>query len=192
MQRDPLAEFDEIFERARSVEGNLFNAAALATVSAASAPAVRMVLVKSADERGFVFFTNLRSRKALELGANPRAALCFWWPRLAVQIRVEGRVEAVEEAEADEYFGSRPRESQIGAWASRQSEPLAAYQNLLRAAEDAAKRFENRAVPRPPHWSGLRVVPGSIEFWNERPGRLHERRLFLKTAGGWESSLLQP
>ena len=117
MNHDPLSLFNELFDRARSLEGPLYNAAALATVSADSRPSVRMVLIKSADERGFVFFTNLRSRKARELGANSRAALCFWWPRLETQVRAEGNVKPVDETEADEYFATRPRESRIGAWA---------------------------------------------------------------------------
>jgi pyridoxamine 5'-phosphate oxidase len=192
MDQDPLVIFNEIFSRAGSIEGPLYNAAALATVSDDSSPSVRMVLVKQADARGFVFFTNFQSRKARELAANPRAALCFWWPRLASQVRVEGAVEPVDESDADEYFASRPRESQIGAWASRQSEPVEAYEDLLRTAEEASRRFANRTIPRPPHWSGLRIVPRSIEFWRERPGRLHERRLFVNTDGVWRSSLLQP
>jgi len=192
MTHDPLLIFDEIFSRARSIEGPLYNAAALATVSVDSGPSVRMVLVKNADARGFVFFTNLLSRKARELAADSRAALCFWWPRLSIQIRVEGIVEPVDESEADEYFATRPRESQIGAWASQQSEPLASYEVLLRSAGEVSRRFANGIVPRPPHWSGSRVLPRSIEFWHERPGRLHERRLYVKTDDGWESSLLQP
>jgi pyridoxamine 5'-phosphate oxidase len=151
-----------------------------------------MVLVKRADDRGFVFFTNLGSRKARELAADTRAALCFWWPRLATQVRVEGDVEPVSESEADEYFASRPRDSQIGAWASRQSESAESYEELLRTAEEVSARFANAAIPRPPHWSGLRIVPRSIEFWRERPGRLHERRLYVKTGGVWRFSFLQP
>jgi pyridoxamine 5'-phosphate oxidase len=192
MGRDPLVIFNEIFSRASSIEGPLYNAAALATVSGDSGPSVRMVLVKQADAHGFAFFTNLRSRKARELAANPLAALCFWWPRLACQVRVEGAVEPVDESEADEYFASRPRESQIGAWASRQSEPVETYEDFLRTAEEVSKRFENRTIPRPSHWSGLRIVPRSIEFWHERPGRLHERRLFVRTDGVWRSTFLQP
>jgi len=192
MDRDPHDIFNDVFSRARSVEGPLYNAAALATVSGDSVPSVRMVLVKNADERGFVFFTNLQSRKARELAANSRAALCFWWPRLSTQIRVEGIVEPVDESEADEYFATRPRDSQIGAWASRQSEPLASYEDLLRSVEAVSERFAGAAVPRPPRWSGFRIAASSIEFWREKPGRLHERRLYRKTGNGWDCSLLQP
>ena len=192
MTPDPLATFNEVFSKARSVEGELYNAAALATVGARAAPAVRMVLVKHADERGFVFYTNLHSRKGRELVADPRAALCFWWPRLATQVRVEGVVEKVGDTEADAYFATRPRESQIGAWASKQSEPLRSYADLLRSAEEVSRRFHDGNVPRPPHWSGFRLVPGAIEFWYERPSRLHARQLFLRTGDGWELSLLCP
>jgi pyridoxamine 5'-phosphate oxidase len=192
MDRDPLIMFNELLSQACSAEGVLHNAAALATSSEDFGPSVRMVLVKRADDRGFVFFTNLGSRKARELAADTRAALCFWWPRLATQVRVEGDVEPVSESEADEYFASRPRDSQIGAWASRQSESAESYEELLRTAGEVSARFANAAIPRPPHWSGLRIVPRSIEFWRERPGRLHERRLYVKTGGVWRFSFLQP
>jgi len=192
MTPEPLATFNEVFSKARSVEGELYNAAALATVGSRAAPAVRMVLVKHADERGFVFYTNLHSRKGRELAADPRAALCFWWPRLATQIRVEGVVDKVGDAEADAYFATRPRESQIGAWASKQSEPLRSYGDLLRSAEEVSRQFHDENVPRPPHWSGFRLVPGAIEFWYERPSRLHVRQLFLRMGDRWELSRLCP
>jgi len=192
MTPDPLAIFNEVFSNARSVEGNLYNAAALATVGARAAPAVRMVLVKHADEHGFVFYTSVDSRKGRELAADPRAALCFWWPRLATQVRVEGVVERVGDAEADAYFATRPRESQVGAWASMQSEPLRSYDELLRSAEEVSRRFDDGNVPRPPHWTGFRLIPGAIEFWYERPGRLHARQLFVRKGDRWELSLLYP
>jgi pyridoxamine 5'-phosphate oxidase len=192
MTTDPIVTFNEIFSRARSAEGLSYDAAALATAGADSGPAVRMVLVKQADERGFVFYTNDRSRKGRELAGDARAALCFWWPRLRTQIRIEGIVERIDDSEADAYFATRPRDSQIGAWVSRQSEPLPSYDDLVRSAEEVSKRFGNREIPRPPHWSGFRVRPRAIEFWYERPGRLHERHLYSRTDGRWVHTLLQP
>jgi pyridoxamine 5'-phosphate oxidase len=192
MESDPFVTFSEIYSNARNAERDLYNAAALATVGADGRPSVRMVLVKDAGERGFVFYTNLNSRKGRDLATRSRAALCFWWRTLATQIRVEGRVERVSDAEADEYFASRPRDGQIGAWASKQSDMLPSREELLQAAEEASRRFENAAVPRPAHWSGFRLLPESIEFWFDRPGRLHERHLFSKVQDRWERTLLYP
>jgi pyridoxamine 5'-phosphate oxidase len=143
-----------------------------------------MVLLKGADERGFVFYTNLESPKAADLSANPRAELCFYWPPDR-QARVRGGVEPVSAAEADAYFASRPRVSQLGAWASRQSQPLAAYAELERAVAAYAVRFGVKAVPRPPHWSGFRLIPDQIEFWEQRPFRLHRRVRVTRQSGGW-------
>jgi pyridoxamine 5'-phosphate oxidase len=164
----------------------------LATVGADGAPSVRIVLLKGVDERGFVFYTNLRSRKGRELVAVPKAALCFYWAPLDVQIRIEGSVEAVSDEEADAYFASRARESQIGAWASAQSESLASMDELRERVAEVERRFAGQPVPRPPHWSGRRVRPQRIEFWHAGAFRLHERRVFEREGDGWTMRLLFP
>ena len=192
---DPIDEFRALFAQAQAVDRSRLpdpTAMALATVSADGVPSVRMVLLKSADERGFVFFTNLESRKGRELAARPRAALCFYWAALDTQIRVEGTVEPVSDAEADAYFASRARESQIGAWASMQSQTLASTDELRARIAEFEARFANQPVPRPPHWSGRRVVPSSIEFWNAGDFRLHERRHFERDGDGWALRRLFP
>jgi pyridoxamine 5'-phosphate oxidase len=153
---------------------------------------VRVVLVKSFDERGFPFFTNLRSRKARELEENPRAALCFHWPVLVVQVRIEGAVEPLPAADNDAYFAARPRDSQIGAWASRQSEPLAARELLERRCAEVAERYAGGSVPRPPFWGGYLLVPETIEVWSGRQHRLHDRQLFRRRADGWSVEWLYP
>src|SRR3954451_344665 len=154
------------------------NAMALATADASGVPSVRMVLLKGIDERGFVFYTNLESRKGVQLAENPNAALCFHWKSLKRQIRVEGPVEVVSDAEADEYYHSRPRGSQIGAWASRQSRPLEGRWELEKRVAEFTAKHAIGTIPRPPHWSGFRVLPSRIEFWHDRPFRLHDRRAF--------------
>ncbi len=164
----------------------------LATVDAAGRPSVRMVLLKAADARGFVFYTNLGSPKIADLTANPRAALCLHWPILERQVRIEGRVEAVSEEEADAYFASRPRLSQLGAWASAQSQPMAGRFVLEQAVAAMALKFPVSAVPRPSFWSGRRVVPDLIEFWQQRAFRHHDRERFVRTAEGWQSQWLFP
>jgi pyridoxamine 5'-phosphate oxidase len=193
MAADPHAIFEEWLAEARLSEPNDPEAMALATADKAGRPSVRMVLLKGHDPRGFVFYTNLDSRKGGELAANPHAALLFHWKSLRRQVRVEGRVEPVSDAEADSYFASRARDSQLGAWASDQSRPLAsraAFEERYQAMKD---RFQGGAVPRPPRWSGWRVAPERIELWNDRTHRLHERRLFIRdSGGGWEESLLYP
>lgn len=192
---DPIEEFRTLFAQAQAVDRARLpdpTAMSLATVSADGAPSVRIVLLKDVDERGFVFYTNLRSRKGRELAAVPRAALCFYWAPLDVQIRVEGDVEPVSDEEADAYFASRARESQIGAWASAQSETLASMDQLRANVADVDKRFAGQPVPRPPYWSGRRVRPRRIEFWHAGAYRLHERRVFEREDGRWSMRRLFP
>ena len=159
-------------------------------------PSVRQVLLKGFDQRGFVFYTNLESRKGRELAANPLVALCFYWQQpMEVQVRVDGRVQAVDEAEADVYYASRPRGSRIGAWASQQSASLESYEVLLRRVREAEERFAGGEIPRPEFWSGFRVIPERIEFWQGRSSRLHERDLYLLREGDpptWELGHLFP
>ncbi|HEV2747633.1 MAG TPA: pyridoxamine 5'-phosphate oxidase [Allosphingosinicella sp.] len=192
MAEDPHQLFDAWFAEARASEPNDAEAMALATADAAGRPSLRMVLLKGHEARGFVFFSNLDSRKGAELAANPRAALLFHWKSLRRQVRVEGSAEPVSEAEADAYFASRSRDSQLGAWASDQSRPLDRRATFEARYEEVRARFEGGAVPRPPRWSGFRVVPERIEFWTDRPHRLHERRLFTRAASGWTEGLLYP
>lgn len=165
---------------------------ALATVGAGGQPSIRVLLLKDVDDRGFVFYTNLESRKGRELAANSLASMNFFWPQLERQVRVEGRAVRVSDAEADAYFATRPRGSQIGAWASRQSRPMEHASDLdARVAEFEAK-FADAAVPRPPFWSGFRIEPASIEFWKGRASRLHDRQLFVRDGDGWRVQLLYP
>lgn len=188
----PFSLFQEWFAEAKATEKNDVTAMALATADAAGNPAVRMVLLKAADERGFAFYTNLESPKAEQLKARPRAALCFHWPVLEKQVRVEGRVEAVPDAEADAYYATRPRLSQLGAWASRQSRPIAGRFVLEQAVAATALRFPLGTVPRPPYWSGYRVVPDLMEFWHARPFRHHDRQRFRLVDGAWQHEWLFP
>ncbi|HEX8194224.1 MAG TPA: pyridoxamine 5'-phosphate oxidase [Allosphingosinicella sp.] len=193
MAADPHALFEEWLAEAHLSEPNDPVAVALATADTQGRPSVRMVLMKGHDERGFVFYTNTRSRKGGELAANPHAALLFHWKSLRRQVRVEGWVEPVTDAEADAYFATRGRDSQLGAWASDQSQPLDERAVFEARYEEMRARFEGGEVPRPPHWSGFRVVPHAIEFWNDRAHRLHERRLFtLAEDGSWREGLLFP
>lgn len=191
-ENDPIALFQEWFAEARAKEKDDPTAMALATCDEKGNPSVRMVLVKNVDERGFVFYTNLESPKANQLRAHPRAALCFHWALLEKQVRVEGAVESVTDAEADAYFASRPRLSQLGAWASRQSQPIAGRFVLEQAVAATALRFPVGAVPRPSYWSGFRVVPEAIEFWHQRPFRHHDRQRFTKESGVWKQTWLFP
>jgi pyridoxamine 5'-phosphate oxidase len=192
---DPIEHFRALLATAQSVDRTLLpepTAMTLATVGTDGQPSARLVLLKAVDERGFVFYTNLRSRKGRDLAANPRAALTFHWQPLEVQVRIEGMAEQVDDAEADEYFATRARGSQLGAWASDQSEPIEHEGELDARFAEVERRFAGRDVPRPPHWSGYRVVPVRIEFWRNRPSRLHERRLFERDGEGWRETVLYP
>ena len=190
-ESDPIALYLRLEERAR-VEGLDTAPAALATADAAGRPSVRIVLLRRVDERGFVFFTNYESRKGRELSENPHASLCQHWPTLEEQIRVEGPIERIDAAESDAYFAGRPRDSQLGAWASRQSAELDGRPALEARLEEVERRFANQPVPRPPHWGGIRVIPERIEFWYGRSGRLHDRLLYTKAAAGWHTTWLFP
>lgn len=192
MTLDPHSLFDAWLAEARRTEPNDPEAMALATTDAGGQPSVRMVLLKGHDAQGFVFYTNTASRKGADLAAVPRAGLLFHWKSLRRQVRVEGPVAPVAAAEADAYFATRGRDSQIGAWASDQSRPLDARETFEARVAEVAARFEGQEVPRPPHWSGYRVVPERIEFWIDRAYRLHERRLFTRSGDGWSEGLLYP
>ena len=192
MADDPFALFESWFADAKASEPNDPEAMALATADAAGNPSVRMVLLKGHDERGFVFYTNLDSRKCAELAANPRASLLFHWKSLRRQVRIEGPVQAVGDDEADVYFASRGRDSRLGAWASDQSRPLPDRATFEARVEAMRDRFGEGNIPRPPRWSGFRVVPERIEFWSDRAARLHERRLFERAGDGWNEGLLYP
>jgi pyridoxamine 5'-phosphate oxidase len=192
--KEPFRLFHEWLEKAGASEPNDPNGMALATVDADGLPDVRMVLLKAADERGFAFYTNLESAKGRELTENAKAALCFHWKSLRRQVRVRGAVERVSDEEADAYFATRARDSQIGAWASRQSRPLETRFELEREVARYVAKFGIGKVPRPPHWSGFRVVPTRIEFWRDRPFRLHDRLVFERERPGdtWRTSRLFP
>jgi len=193
MASDPFQLFDEWFAEARASEPNDPEAMALATAGADGQPHVRMVLLKGHGPEGFAFYTNEQSAKGDQLRANARAALVFHWKSLRRQVRIEGPVERVSAAEADAYFATRLRDSQLGAWASDQSRPLDSRTTFEEGFEQVERRFEGKDVPRPPHWGGYRVSPGTIEFWTDRPHRLHERRLFTRDAdGSWSEGLLYP
>jgi pyridoxamine 5'-phosphate oxidase len=190
---DPIALFGEWFAEARASEPNDPDAVALATATPDGAPSVRMVLMKHFDDDGFVFYTNGQSRKGDELAANPQAAMLFHWKSLRRQVRIEGTVSEVDPAMADAYFASRSRDSQIGAHASDQSRPLSSRGEFIARIAKATARHLVGSVPRPPHWTGFRIAPQRIEFWMDRPFRLHDRRLFTRQeGGGWTSTLLYP
>ena len=192
MAADPHALFETWFAAARAREPNDADAMTLATASASGAPSARIVLLKGYDVRGFVFYTNSASRKGDELAANPRAALLFHWKSLRRQVRIEGVVVPVDPVEADAYFSTRSRDSQLGAWASDQSRPLESREAFEERYRKVAVDHDGADVPRPPHWWGYRLDPERIEFWSDRPHRLHERRLFVREEAGWCESLLYP
>jgi pyridoxamine 5'-phosphate oxidase len=190
---DPVALFGALWAEARRhAPENVADAMALATVGPQGRPSARMVLLRGADERGFVYFTNLESRKGREALAQPDVALLFHWPALKVQVRIEGTAALVASEEADVYFATRPRGSQLGAWCSDQSRPLRSRFELLRRYVGFKWRFRGGTVPRPPHWSGFRVAPRSIEFWFDRVSRLHVRGVYERAADGWRFTLLNP
>jgi pyridoxamine 5'-phosphate oxidase len=192
---DPIARFQALFARAKQIPPDRLpepTAFALGTVDEAGRPSVRIVLLKNVDQRGFVFYTNFESRKGRELLASHRAAMCFHWQLLEEQVRVEGPVEIVTDAEADEYFASRARGSQLGAWASIQSRPMVHEDDLDRRVAEMKARFGDAPIPRPPNWSGFRVIPERIEFWKNMPSRLHVRHVYSREGTEWTVSRLYP
>lgn len=189
---DPIAHFQGWLAEARESEPNDANAMSVASVAPDGMPSVRMVLLKDVDEAGFVFYTNYESQKGVELLAHRKAGICFHWKSLRRQVRVEGEVETVSDAEADAYFASRPRDSRIGAWASDQSRAMEGRFELEKQVAKFAAKYAIGEVPRPPHWSGFRIVPTRIEFWRDRPFRLHERLNFVRDGGRWQMDTLYP
>ncbi len=189
---DPFVLFDRWFTDAVRAEVRDANAMTLATADATGAPSARIVLLKGLDTRGFVFYTDYRSRKAEELDANPHAALLFYWPELERQVRVTGRVSRVAREETEAYFATRPRGSRIGAWASEQSHIIPGRSTLDAAVAEVEKRFADADVPAPPHWGGFRVMPDAVEFWQGRSNRLHDRLRYVRAGDGWRVERLAP
>lgn len=191
-QQDPIERFKEWYALAETAGVTMHDGASLATVGTDGAPSLRVVLLKDVDESGFVFYTNLHSRKAREMTNDNRAALCFWWPSIQLQVRIEGTVTSVSDAEADAYFATRARDSQLGAWASDQSSVLESRDELMAKFEQLEAEYEGKKVPRPPFWSGYRLVPQHIEFWTGMLSRLHDRDLYTRGDNGWSMKKLYP
>jgi pyridoxamine 5'-phosphate oxidase len=192
---DPIERFRSVYALAEKIDRSILpdpSAMALGTVDEVGQPSVRIVLLKAFDERGFVFYTNFEGRKGRQLLANPKAALCFYWPTIDIQVRIEGTVTKVAEKEADAYFATRHRLSQIGAWASRQSEPLETPSALDERVRKYEREFAGKEVSRPKYWSGFRVLPERIEFWKGKPNRLHERHLYTRDEAGWKVETIYP
>lgn len=189
---DPIARFREVLDRAGNAAPYDHVAVTLATVDPEGQPSARVVLLRAVEAGGFVFFTNHASRKARELAANPRGAICCYWPWIDEQVRIEGRVSQIAGPESDAYFAGRPRGSQVGAWASRQSEPLAARAELERRYEAVDAEYEGREIPRPPFWGGYRLAPHRIEFWRAGVNRLHDRLVFIREGPAWRTEALYP
>jgi len=192
---DPIERFRSVYALAEKIDRSILpdpSAMALGTVEDGGQPSVRIVLLKGFDDRGFVFYTNYEGRKGRNLLSNPKAALCFYWPTIDIQVRVEGTVTKVAEKEADAYFATRHRQSQIGAWASRQSEPLETPTALNERVQKYEREFEGKDVPRPKYWSGFRVRPERVEFWKGKPNRLHERHLYARVGAGWKIETIYP
>ncbi len=192
VHEDPMRQFEHWFEQALKTEVTEPNAMSLATAGREGSPSVRIVLLKGFDDTGFRFFTNYNSRKGRELEENPRASICFYWPELERQVRIEGEVTRLDREDSETYFGERPRLSQIGAWASSQSDEVESREKLERAFRNYEREFEGKDVPIPDYWGGYILQPTAIEFWQGRPGRLHDRILYQKSEEGWEISRLAP
>lgn len=190
--KDPIDLFNAWFAEAEGSEPHVANAMSVATVGADGQPSIRLVLLKGADRDGFVFYTNLESQKGVELLAHPKAALCFHWKSLKRQVRIEGPAELVSDAEADEYFATRPRGSQLGAWASDQSRPMPGKAELMKRVASYTTKFGVSKVPRPPHWSGFRVRHDRLEFWQDARFRLHDRLVYTRAGEGWRTEVLYP
>lgn len=193
--QNPISRFDRLYRQAQEIDRSILpdpNAMSLATVGMNGSPSVRIVLMKGVDERGFVFYTNLESRKGRELRTHPVGAICVHWPSMEVQVRAEGPVAIVSDEEADAYFATRPRDSQIGAWASIQSQAIENATELRDRVKEFEASFEGRDVTRPPFWSGFRLRPERIEFWKARPGRLHERHRYTLAGESWTMETLYP